>query len=66
MAEVPPQEGGGAGSGEVEGGGGEGTRVFPMEKLTAIVGNKHQQLCKTLIHLVMADSAYVENPQQGT
>ena len=45
--------------------GGESARVFPMEELTAIVGTQHQQLCKTLIHLVMADSAYVENPNQG-
>ena len=37
-----------------------------MEKLTAIVGGEKPQICKTLIHLVMADSAYVEAPKQGT
>ncbi len=61
--EAPPGEGGVAGIGD----GGEvgDTRVFPMEKLTTLVGAQRQQLCKTLIHLVMADSAYVENTEQG-
>ena len=36
-----------------------------MEQLTAIVGGEKPQVCKTLIHLVMADSAYIENPLQG-
>lgn len=69
-------EEGGGGSPAGEGSGGEnGTggekagseiaRVFPMEKLDAIVGSQNPQLCKALIHLVMADSAYVENPERG-
>lgn len=41
----------------------DNARVFPMEQLKAIVGR--EKLCKALIHLVMADSAYVEMPKQG-
>lgn len=39
---------------------GDSARVFPMQKLAAIVGEERQQLCKDLVQLVMADSAYVE------
>ena len=56
--------GGSVGGGE-GGDSGAGTRVFPMEKLVGIVGPEKPQVCKTLIHLVMADSAYVENAEQG-
>lgn len=56
----------GGGSGTKEGAGPEDqARVFPMEQLTSIVGGEKPQVCKTLIHLVMADSAYIENPLQG-
>lgn len=44
---------------------GDSSRVFPMGKLTDIVGSDKPQLCKTLIHLVMADSAYVESTNKG-
>ncbi len=38
--------------------------VFPMEELTTITGDTTGgQLCKKLIHLVMADIAYVEKGQ---
>ena len=43
----------------------DATAFFPMEKLTAILGDEKPQLCKALIHLVMADSVYVENTDQG-
>lgn len=55
---------GGSGSNGAELGG-DNARVFPMEKLVTIVGGDKPQVCKTLIHLVMADSAYVENTAQG-
>jgi len=38
-------------------------KVFPMEELTAITKDTGGQLSKTLIHLVMADMAYVEKGQ---
>lgn len=53
------------GSNEGAGFGGDSARVFPMKKLVTIVGGEKPQVCKTLIHLVMADSAYVENTEQG-
>ena len=41
-----------------------GGKVFPMEELTTITKDKTGgQLSKTLIHLVMADMAYVEKGQ---
>lgn len=52
--------------GEVGGAGPDDARVFPMEKLTAIVGGERGQLCHALIQLVMADTAYVEIPKQST
>lgn len=39
---------------------------FSVEELTAIVGGEKPELCKALIQLVMADSAYVKNSDQGT
>ena len=44
----------------------ESPRIFPIDELTILTGDTDDgQLCKTLIHLVMADFAYLDNSEQG-
>ena len=41
-----------------------GDDCFPLQRLTEIVGDDHAHHCPALIHLVMADSAYSNRPDQ--
>lgn len=37
-------------------------KLFPQEQLAGIIGDENIHHCPTLIHLVITDSAYTEEP----
>lgn len=67
MPEQDNDEAAAVGSDEGGVGGKEGhCRVFPVDELTVLMGDKSGgQLSKTLIHLVIADFAYVDYSETG-